>query len=119
MTPNPNYKPPVKTKVPLTDGAQRLIIATCEKGTVENVEEMRVIKGDIDAIKKENPNLVEIAAKAAFKSYAPPAVADPLPKWKFTAAQKKRAERMKKRGELKIGMPKARNMYSCGPFFTA
>ena len=54
-TPNPNYKPPVKTKVPLADGAQRLIIATCEKGTVENVEEMRVIKGNIDAIKKENP----------------------------------------------------------------
>ncbi|MBZ5627616.1 MAG: acyl-CoA dehydratase activase-related protein, partial [Acidobacteriia bacterium] len=118
-TPNPSYKPPVKTKVPLLDGAQRLIIATCEKGTVENVEEMRVIKGDIDAIKKENPNLVEIAAKAAFKSYEPPVVADPLPKLQFTAVQKKRAELMKKRAELKIGMPKALNMYSCGPFFTA
>ncbi|HYX69135.1 MAG TPA: BadF/BadG/BcrA/BcrD ATPase family protein, partial [Terriglobales bacterium] len=117
--PNPNYKPPVKTKVPLTDGAQRLIIATCEKGTVENVEEMRVIKGNIDAIKKENPNLVEIAAKAAFKSYEPPVVADPLPKHAFTAAQKKRVELMKKRAALKIGMPKALNMYSCGPFFTA
>ncbi|MGB9104812.1 MAG: acyl-CoA dehydratase activase-related protein, partial [Terriglobales bacterium] len=117
--PNANYKPPVKTKVPLLDGAQRLIIATCEKGTVENVEEMRVIKGDIDAIKKKNPNLVEIAAKAAFKSYEPPVVADPLPKMQFTAAQKKRAELMKKRAELKIGMPKALNMYSCGPFFTA
>ncbi|HXZ26392.1 MAG TPA: BadF/BadG/BcrA/BcrD ATPase family protein [Terriglobales bacterium] len=117
--PNPNYKPPVKTKVPLTQGAQRLIIATCEKGTVENVEEMRVIKGNIDAIKKENPNLVEIAAKAAFKSYEPPVVADPLPKHAFTAAQKKRVELMKKRAELKIGMPKALNMYSCGPFFTA
>ena len=117
--PNPNYKPPVKTKVPLDAGAQRLIIATCEKGTVENVEEMRVIKGNIDAIKKENPNLVEIAAKAAFKSYEPPVVADPLPKRQFTRAQKKRAELMKKRAELKIGMPKALNMYSCGPFFTA
>ena len=65
-------------------GAQRLIIATCEKGTVENVDEMRVIKGGIDAIKKENPNLVEIAAKAAFKSYEPPVVADPLPKFALT-----------------------------------
>ncbi len=117
--PNPNYKPPAKTKVPLPAGAQRLIIATCEKGTVENVEEMRVIKGNIDAIKKENPNLVEIAAKAAFKSYEPPVVADPLPKYQFTKAQKNRVELMKKRAELKIGMPKALNMYSCGPFFTA
>jgi predicted CoA-substrate-specific enzyme activase len=117
--PNPNYKPPAKTKVPLAAGAQRLIIATCEKGTVENVEEMRVIKGNIDAIKKENPNLVEIAAKAAFKSYEPPLVADAPPKIQFTKAQKTRAELMKKRAELKIGMPKALNMYSCGPFFTA
>ncbi len=117
--PNPNYKPPAKTKVPLAAGAQRLIIATCEKGTVENVEEMRVIKGDIDAIKKENPNLVEVAAKTAFRSYEPPSVADPLPKYAFTKAQRERVEKMKKRAELKIGMPKALNMYSCGPFFTA
>jgi predicted CoA-substrate-specific enzyme activase len=119
VVPNPNYKPPAKTKVPLAPGAQRLIIATCEKGTVENVDEMRVIKGNIDAIKKENPNLVEIAAKAAFKSYEPPAVADALPKFAITAAQKRRIELMKKRAELKIGMPRALNMYSCGPFFTA
>ncbi len=118
-TPNPNYKPPVKTKVPLATGAQRMIIATCEKGTVENVEEMRVIKGDIDSIKKENPNLVEVAARAAFRSFEPPVVADPLPKYAFTKAQKERVEKMKKRAELKIGMPKALNMYSCGPFFTA
>jgi predicted nucleotide-binding protein (sugar kinase/HSP70/actin superfamily) len=119
VSPNPNYKPPSKTKVPLSAGAQRLIIATCEKGTVENVEEMRVIKGDIDAIKKENPNLVEIAAKAAFKSYEPPVVADGLPKYTITKAQKQRTELIKRRAELKIGMPKALNMYSCGPFFTA
>src|SRR6185369_4467000 len=36
---NIDYKPPVRTKVPLEAGAQRLIIATCEKGTVENIEE--------------------------------------------------------------------------------
>jgi predicted CoA-substrate-specific enzyme activase len=119
VTPNPNYTPPVKTKVPLAAGAQRLIIATCEKGTVENVEEMRVIKGNIDQIKKENPNLVEVMAKAAFKSYEPPIVADPLPKLQITAAQKKRAELMKRRAEIKIGMPRALNMYSCSPFFTA
>ena len=125
ITPNPNYKPPVKTKVPLAAGAQRLIIATCEKGTVENVEEMRVIKGGIDAIKKENPNLVEIAAKIAFKSWEPPNVADEIPAAsalmlpKQRKAIAERTEKMKKRAELKIGMPRALNMYSCGPFFTA
>ena len=62
-----DYKRPAKTKVPLEEGAQRLIIATCEKGTVENIEEMRGIKGELDKIKKANPNFVEIAAKQVFR----------------------------------------------------
>ena len=55
--PSPTTSRPAKTKVPLEAGAQRLIIATCEKGTVENIEEMRGIKGDLDKIKKANPEL--------------------------------------------------------------
>ena len=118
-TPNPDYKPPVKTKVPLEPGSQRLIIATCEKGTVENVDDMRNIKSGLDAIKKENPNLVELAAKAAFRSYSPPIVADPLPKHAFTKAQKRRLELIKKRATIKIGIPRLLNQYSTGPFWTA
>src|SRR6266403_173633 len=36
-------KPPSKSKVPLMLGEQRLIIATCEKGTVEDVHDMKGI----------------------------------------------------------------------------
>ncbi|HEY1240038.1 MAG TPA: BadF/BadG/BcrA/BcrD ATPase family protein [Bryobacteraceae bacterium] len=115
---NPDYKPPAKTKVPLEAGAQRLIIATCEKGTVENIDEMRNIKGNLDRIKKENPNFVEIAAKAVFRVPDMPLVADAAPKFQITAAQKKRAELIKKRGSIRIGMPRVLNMYSQTPVFT-
>jgi len=115
---NLELKPPVKTKVPLEAGAQRLIIATCEKGTVENIEEMRHIKGDLDKVKKANPNFVEMAAKAVFRVLDAPLVADAPPKLQITAAQKKRAALMKKRGELRIGMPRVLNMYSQTPVFT-
>jgi predicted CoA-substrate-specific enzyme activase len=115
---NPDYKPPAKTKVPLEAGAQRLIIATCEKGTVENIDEMRNIKGSLDKIKKANPNFVELAAKAVFRVPDPPNVSDPAPKFLITAAQKKRAELLKKRGQLRIGMPRVLNMYSMTPVFT-
>ena len=57
-----------KTKVPLEDGAQRLIIATCEKGTVEDIADMRVIKGGLDEVKKANPNFCEIAARRYSRS---------------------------------------------------
>jgi predicted CoA-substrate-specific enzyme activase len=115
---NPDYRPPVKTKVPLEPGAQRLIIATCEKGTVENVEEMRQIKGNLDKVKKANPNFVEIAAKAVFRVPDVPLVADAPPKFQITAAQKKRAELIKKRATLRIGIPRVLNMYSQTPVFT-
>jgi predicted CoA-substrate-specific enzyme activase len=115
---NPDYKPPSKTKVPLEAGAQRLIIATCEKGTVENIDEMRGIKGELDRIKKANPNFVEIAAKGVFRVPDVPLVADAMPKIQITAAQKKRAALMKKRSEIRIGMPRVLNMYSQTPIFT-
>jgi predicted nucleotide-binding protein (sugar kinase/HSP70/actin superfamily) len=108
----------VKTKVPLEAGAQRLIIATCEKGTVENIEEMRGIKGELDKVKKENPNFVEVAAKQVFRVPDVPIVADAPPKFQITAGQKKRAELMKKRSEIRIGMPRVLNMYSQTPVFT-
>ena len=79
---------------------------------------MRGIKGGLDKIKKANPNFVEIAAKAVFRVPDVPLVADPLPKFQITAAQKKRAELMKKRGEMRIGMPRVLNMYSQTPMFT-
>ncbi|HTS29633.1 MAG TPA: BadF/BadG/BcrA/BcrD ATPase family protein [Bryobacteraceae bacterium] len=115
---NIDYRPPVKTKVPLETGAQRLIIATCEKGTVENIEEMRGIKGNLDKIKKENPNFVEVAAKSVFRVPDTNLVADAPPKFQITAAQKKRAELMKKRESMRIGMPRVLNMYSQAPVFT-
>ena len=111
-------RPPVKSKVPLELGAQRLIIATCEKGTVENVDDMRHIKSGLDAMKKENPNLVEVASRAAFRSYGAPVVADPVPRRAFTQGQKKRVQLMKRRSEIKIGMPRVLNMYSQTPFFS-
>ncbi len=116
---NENGYRPQKTKVPIEDGAQRLILATCEKGTVEDVGEMRNIKGNLDRVKKSNPNFVELAAKAVFRAPDVPSVADPLPKMQITAAQKRRAELMKGREKLRIGMPRVLNMYSQAPVFTA
>jgi len=113
-----------KSKVPLESDEQRLIIATCEKGTVEDVNDMRDIKKGLDAVKKANPNFAEIAAREAFASTGVGSVADPLPAvtWKNMLKRKEveqRIERMKRREEIRIGMPRVLNMYSMGPWFTA
>ncbi len=112
-----------KSKIPIAKGIKRLIVGnSCEKGLVEDVNDMREIKKGLDAAKKENPNMAEVAARAVFKSYNPPVVADPLPRRRFlplTAAEKKRAELMAKRREIRIGVPRILNLYSVMPIFSA
>ena len=63
--------PVFKSKVPLQAGERRLIISTCEKGQVEDVNAMRGIKAGLDAVKKENPNFVDIAAHEVWRSRNP------------------------------------------------
>jgi len=111
---------PYKSKIPFESGIKRLIVGnSCEKGLVEDVESMRVIKKGLDAVKGANANLVEVAAKAVFKSFNPTHVADPLPKFALTKNQKARVSLMKKREQIRIGMPRALNMYSQTPVFSA
>jgi hypothetical protein len=95
----------------------RLIIATCEKGTVEDVDSMRDIKAGLDSMKKANPNFVEIAAKEVWKVRSPQKVADPIPTRAWTRAAKARVEAMERRAKLRIGMPRVLNMYVYAPFF--
>ncbi|MEZ4380302.1 MAG: BadF/BadG/BcrA/BcrD ATPase family protein [Nannocystaceae bacterium] len=55
---------------------KRLIIATCEKGEVEDIESMKKIKKGLDTFKRDFPNLAAHAAKAVWKAQNPPLVAD-------------------------------------------
>src|SRR6202789_2394029 len=71
------------TKVPLMHGEQRLIIATCEKGLVEDVNDMKDIKAGLDEIKGKYPNFVDFAAREVFRPVNAASVADPIPVTKF------------------------------------
>src|SRR5246127_3206565 len=64
------------TKIPLMHGEQRLIIATCEKGTVEDLSEMKDIKAGLDQIRDKHPNFVDVASKEVFRPTNAKNVAD-------------------------------------------
>src|SRR6201995_2917331 len=120
--PKPVDFQPRKTKVPLRMGEQRLIIATCEKGTVEDLSEMKDIKADIDKIKNANPNFVDIAAHDVFRPRQVEIVADAVPSAKglFVAnTVKERAALMAKRADYRIGIPRLLNTYTYAPLFNA
>jgi predicted nucleotide-binding protein (sugar kinase/HSP70/actin superfamily) len=107
------------SKVPLRAGEQRLIIATCEKGTVEDVNAMKEIKAGIDEKKNAYPNFVDIAAHEVFRSRNPKSVADPIPPRGWTKAARDRGELMRNRKNLKIGIPRVLNMYAYAPLCSA
>ncbi|MGC2496491.1 MAG: BadF/BadG/BcrA/BcrD ATPase family protein [Acidobacteriaceae bacterium] len=113
---------PRKTKVPLRLGEQRLIIATCEKGAVEDLNDMKGIKADIDKIKAANPNFVDIGARDVFRHREVASVADPLPSTKgfFVSREtKERAARMERRRDFRVGIPRLLNTYTYAPLFNA
>jgi predicted CoA-substrate-specific enzyme activase len=108
------------SKIPIAPNTKRLIVNnSCERGLVEDVNAMKEIKKGMDSARQNFPNMAEIAAKAAFKSFNPPSVADPLPRYTFTSAQKARAAAMTRRATLRIGIPRVLNQYTCNPAFSA
>jgi predicted nucleotide-binding protein (sugar kinase/HSP70/actin superfamily) len=108
-----------KSKVPLQAGERRLIISTCEKGQVEDVNAMRGIKAGLDAVKTANPNFVDIAAREVWRSRNPQSVADPLPKSSWKSSVKQRIALMQARATHRVGMPRVLNMYLYAPMFSA
>jgi predicted CoA-substrate-specific enzyme activase len=98
---------------------QRIIIATCEKGTVEDVADMREIKRGLDAVRKANPDLAAHAAASVFQSWEPARVAAERPRRVIGGRARGREAARERRGELRIGLPRALNMYSLAPLFTA
>jgi predicted CoA-substrate-specific enzyme activase len=121
--PAKNFVPMNKvTKVPLMVGEQRLIIATCEKGLVEDVDDMKEIKAGLDKLRDQHPNFVDMAAKEVFRPTNAKSVADPLPErswagWK--KGDKERRSLMENRKQVRIGIPRVLNIYTYAPLFNA
>ena len=77
-----------------------------------------------DCMKTANPNFSEIFATQVFKPSGVDNVSDPSPKVHLGNFLKKREieqrrERMARRSDVRIGMPRVLNMYSMAPWFMA
>jgi activator of 2-hydroxyglutaryl-CoA dehydratase/predicted nucleotide-binding protein (sugar kinase/HSP70/actin superfamily) len=108
------------SKIAILPGVKRLIVGnSCERGLVEDVESMKVIKKGMDRAAAANPNFVELAGEAVWRSQNPPKVADAPHKTAITAAQKRRNELVAKRESIRIGIPRVLNQYSVNPLFSA
>ncbi len=90
------------------NGTRRLIVATCEKGTVEDLGAMKAIQATLDAARESNPNLLEYAGREIWRFHAPE---NGHPGKSLT--QKAAALRDK----IRIGIPRVLGMYAYAPLF--
>ncbi|MDQ8153345.1 MAG: BadF/BadG/BcrA/BcrD ATPase family protein [Gemmatimonadota bacterium] len=108
---------------------------SCEKGTVESVDSLRALQRDRAALKKAYPNLVDYEAGLLFRDFfeaAPlPAAGTPVDDVEVTTGLFGRVRRREvrrgfarsddaaaeRRRQLRIGIPKALNIWSTAPFW--
>ncbi len=85
--PKPVDFQPRKTKVPLRVGEQRLIIATCEKGTVEDLADMKDIKAGYRQDQGSQSELCRYCGARCLPPREVEVVADAVPSTKGSSSQ--------------------------------
>ncbi len=98
---------------------ERIIIATCEKGAVDNLDGMKEIQKQIEKAKAANPNLLDYAGYKVWQPVKPELIADKPDKIVLSKKQKRVNFLKLKREKLVIGIPRLLNLYTLNPFFSA
>ena len=94
------------------DENRRLIIATCEKGSVEDIGAMKDIQANLSAALKANPNLLDYADREVWKKSA----AEDAPVEKARRALTKNLA--EKRAKFRVGIPRVLGLYAYAPLFS-
>jgi predicted CoA-substrate-specific enzyme activase len=93
------------------NATRRLIVATCEKGTVEDINSMKEIQANLDAARQANPNLLEYAGKEIWKTHHSEKISVRR-KWDL-----RRKGILQRREKIRIGIPRVLGMYTYAPLF--
>jgi len=123
----------IDTKTTTGRSARYISGFSCEKGTVENMDALKVLNKERNARMKRYPNMVDYEAGLCFKSFYKP---EPLPeegslmddiaiKRTFLGGVRrtpvkrgfKRSPDQDTRKRVRVAMPRVLNMYSTGPFW--
>jgi predicted CoA-substrate-specific enzyme activase len=98
---------------------ERIIIATCEKGAVDNLAGMKGIQKRLEQIKGSNPNLVEYAANKVWQSVQPQIVKEKPKGISLTRKGRTIKYLNSNRDRMVVGIPRLLNLYTFNPFFSA
>ena len=104
----------LRTFIDISVGGEnrRLIIATCEKGSVEDIDTMRNIQAALSATQKANPNLMEYANQQVWKTSTPEE--SPAEKARLTLTK----DLASKRKKFRVGIPRTLGLFTYAPLFS-
>jgi predicted CoA-substrate-specific enzyme activase len=98
--------------------SKRVIIANCERGETENVDDVRRINSNWHALRQSSPNYVQLAAEKVWLPVQRPPVTSGLSQeysgW-FSGWFKSKAQL---RSQVHIGIPRVLNLYVYAPLFS-
>ncbi len=77
------------------------------------------IRARLETVKAANPNLVAVAAREVWRSRRPELVVDSVPRRAWNRKDSQKLALRRKRGELRIGIPRVLSMYAYAPLFSA
>ena len=101
-------------------GVRRLIVGnSCEKGSVVDPNDMRLIKAELDEKLRRTENFAQISARGAFQSFSPKDISDPPLRFAFTVGARRRGRARERRRSLRIGIPRVLGIYSAAPLLGA
>ena len=104
------------TLVPIEKDELRIISGnSCEKGLVEQLDDMKVIKKKLDQVTDETPNLVQYAAKQVWKTGSITVNKQQNLIDRLLNSQK---TNIYHRDKIRIGIPRVLNNYSLNPLFS-
>jgi len=109
----------LSTETAGVSGPKRAIIASCERGEAESTEVVKKINTSWSSLRQSCPNYVQLAAEQAWLPTHPTsATANPRRKSAllFPALTKTKDQR---RAQIRIGIPKALNLFTYAPLFSA
>ena len=99
--------------------SHRVIIASCERGAAETKEAAREATERIKLIKRDNPNLIELAARTVVEPQRPELVVEKPSGLALTPREFRRRRLASNRANARVGMARIFNQYLYAPFFSA
>ena len=125
----------IDTKTPSGNTARYIAGFSCDKGTVEDDKALQAMQQKMKAVKQNNPNMIDYEARRIFRGFESPCdlpdassqVEDTKVKRNLLGIKKRigylrpfqgsSIDDKKYRSQIRIGMPKALNMWVSGQFF--